>query len=164
MHLHTPPACPIHLGGIWSPGGLLGTAASGHWLRPCLFTYLFGVGVVPWPGVSCRCISVSKTSQDIYQWFEQILNVLRHCMNNELFPGENSSRGEEDLWSGLLRLQPQQIRPAQWKVGTHTQLNALVLHATLTYCIAHRCQQQCLYRISVSTISLRYDFCGSGWL
>ena len=58
-------------------------------------------------------------------------------MNNELFSGENSSRGEEDLWSGLLRLQPQQIRPAQWKVGTHTRLNALVLHATLTYCIAH---------------------------
>ena len=157
------------------PGGHLvtrrtaGPLASGHWLRPCLFTYLFGVGVVPWPGVSCRCISVSKTSQDIYQWFEQILNVLRHCMNNELFSGENSSRGEEDLWSGLLRLQPQQIRPAQWKVGTHTyyictQLSASVLHATLTYCIAHRCQQQCLYRISVSTISLRYDFCGSGWL
>ena len=37
--------------------------------------------------------------------------------------------------------------------SVHTQLSALVLHATLTYCIAAGCQQY-LCRISVSTISL----------
>ena len=126
VHLHTPPACPILLGGTWSPGGLLATLASGHRLRPRLLTFLFGevlccgqvwaVNVFLFPKLVKADISSGLNKSWMFWGIVWILN-------NELFSGENSSRGEEDLWSGLLRLQPQQIRPAQWKVGTQCTIH-----------------------------------------